>query len=271
MGKSILSSFLGKNSLKKVERVQQLTKRVRYLYLLFISLFFISFIYSIESNTIFWIVLTSCLTPVVLISYAVFNNTLLKEIDSVLLIHLDLNTYLKILDSIDPEQEGRKSLFSKPSYYFRVALVYLLLGRINNAEKLLGKANDCLKGNKRIIINYYFLDSLIAIAKKDVHHFENAYNALLDFSKKYEAVKSVTRLVKAISNIERQNSDDYFDSLNSKNNLEKIVFDYYKAKNQLLTGNYEAAKENFQQIANENLELFYVREAKKYLEELDNE
>lgn len=53
--------------------------------------------------------------------------------------------------------------------------------------------------------------------------------------------------------------------------LVKIGRYYYQALNFLNADNKPAAKENFQKIANENSELFYVREAKKYLEELAND
>lgn len=267
----MISSFLEKISFEKVDEVQQLQKRVRNLYLLFMFLFFISFIYSIESNTIFWIILAVCFTPVVLISYAVFNNFLLKKIDSVLLTHLNVKSYLEILNAIGPEQEGRKSILSKSNYYLRITLVYFLLGRVDDSEKALEKVNNYLERKKNFLINYHYLRALIAISQRDKYHFEETYNSLIEISKKDEAVKSVVSIVKAMFDIENLNTNDYFDNLDSHNNLEKIVFNFFKAKNQLLLRDTEGAKKTFQQIANENSELFYVREAKKYLEELAND
>ena len=54
----------------------------------------------------------------------------------------------------------------------------------------------------------------------------------------------------------------------SKNYKEKIMKNYYSALNHLNQNQPEEAKVCFQEIANENPDLFYVKEAKKYLEEL---
>ncbi|QGZ27206.1 hypothetical protein GP482_03195 [Streptococcus ruminicola] len=262
----MISSFL-----EKIEEVQQLQKRARNLYLFFMFLFFISFIYSIESNTILCIILAICFTPVVLTSYAVFNNILLKKIDSVLLTHLNVKPYLEIINAIGPEQVGKKSIFSKSNYYLRITLAYFLLGRVDDSEKALENVSNCLKRKEKFLTSYYYLRSLIAMTRRDKSHFEETYNSLIEISKKDEAVKSVVSIVKAMFDIENLNTNDYFDNLDSHNNLEKIIFNFFKAKNQLLLRDTEGAKKTFQQIANENPELFYVREAKKYLEELAND
>ena len=49
------------------------------------------------------------------------------------------------------------------------------------------------------------------------------------------------------------------------NHLEQVELCYYKALNYLNQNQPEEAKACFQEIANENPELFYVKEAKKYL------
>ena len=61
---------------------------------------------------------------------------------------------------------------------------------------------------------------------------------------------------------------DYFSIWNPEWKLEKIIKNYYAALNHLNQNQPEEARECFQEIVNENPDLFYVREAKKYLEEL---
>ena len=53
-----------------------------------------------------------------------------------------------------------------------------------------------------------------------------------------------------------------------KYRLQRIEASYYQALNHLNQNNTEEAKVYFAQIAGENPDLFYVREAKKYLEDL---
>jgi tetratricopeptide (TPR) repeat protein len=76
----------------------------------------------------------------------------------------------------------------------------------------------------------------------------------------------VSRL-EAIKAIKQGKPTDYFEKSHPKTHLESISTNYYLAQNEINSGNPEKAKELFQKIVNENSELFYVREAKKYLEE----
>ena len=63
-------------------------------------------------------------------------------------------------------------------------------------------------------------------------------------------------------------STDYFERLAPEYKLYQIEAKYYAGLSYLNQDQPEEAKAFFQEIVNENPELFYVKEAKKYLEEL---
>ncbi|WP_296125218.1 tol-pal system YbgF family protein [uncultured Streptococcus sp.] len=71
----------------------------------------------------------------------------------------------------------------------------------------------------------------------------------------------------AIYRVVSGQTTDYFETIAPKYKLHQIEAKYYSALNYLNQNQPEEAKACFQEIVNENPDLFYVQEAKKYLEE----
>ena len=192
----------------------------------------------------------------------------------VVLENMDLKLAKKSLDYISPKYLRK---FYKRGIYYNINLLRInfLLGDFKAAYAYISTVN---KKRYRIDLNfgwltdYLFYDYLTRVHSGDnpnvSEYIEMLSSIKLDNKTKKLYIKRHIGFMKAINQImvEKQPVDNMGELLVA-NNLDRLMFNYYAALNCLNQNQHEEAKACFREIVNENPDLFYVREAKKYLGE----
>lgn len=181
---------------------------------------------------------------------------------------IDMERYRDYFDYAYKKANRRQKRGAFQSTHLADAQYHYLRGEFDQSLQSLNEINikkARWKRRKVLLTSLSYYRILNKINQKDFADFEDSLALYRKMKGKNVPERSAKLL--AIYRVVSGQPTDYFERLAPKYKLYQIEAKYYAGLSYLNQNQPEEAKACFQEIVNENPDLFYVKEAKKYLGE----
>ncbi|MGT2820258.1 hypothetical protein [Streptococcus intermedius] len=228
----------------------------------------------INKNLSLWLMLL-LLVIAGLAMYSIFINIKLMAtaIEEILTENIDLEKYLDIYTLMYKKANRYSKEEQEASLIFTDGRVKYYRGQFQDVQ-LTFDALDYNKVQKKyrtkLLLRRYNFEMLSCILQKEREEYNRLKSEIetlsLSLPSDQELRDNILKITSAAySIIVEKQPNNYFDDYSANSRLGKITYTYYAALNAQLKGEEARTRELFESIAQENPELFYVQEAKRYL------
>ena len=231
--------------------------------------------YKIIVNDISTLLMSLLLVIAGLAMYSIFINIKLMAtaIEEILTENIDLEKYLDIYTLMYKKANRYSKEEQEASLIFTDGRAKYYRGQFQDVQ-LTFDALDYNKVQKKyrtkLLLRRYNFEMLSCILQKEREEYNRLKSEIetlsLSLPSDQELRDNILKITSAAySIIVEKQPNNYFDTMQPQNKLERITYTYYAALNAQLKGEEARTRELFESIVQENTELFYVQEAKKYL------